>query len=63
MYKEVLRSIEGVGIYPVTSFIIFFGAFCLMLLWVITYDKKTISEVETLPLNNDSSENIETIKP
>lgn len=55
MKKEVLQSIEQVGIYPVTSFVIFFTVFCLIVLWVMTYDKKTIKTIENLPLNNNNS--------
>jgi cytochrome c oxidase cbb3-type subunit 4 len=63
MYKEVLRSIENISVFPVTSFVIFFGVFCLILLWVMTYDRKTISELESLPLGNNSSETTETLMP
>ncbi len=55
MKKEVLQSIEQVGIYPVTSFVIFFAVFCLIILWVMTYDKKTIHTIENLPLSNNHS--------
>jgi cytochrome c oxidase cbb3-type subunit 4 len=64
MKREVLQSIENIGVFPVTSFVIFFAAFCLVLLWVITYDKKTINAIENLPLNsNNSFEPTENLKP
>lgn len=52
MYKEVLRSIENIGVFPVSAFVLFFIIFCLIILWVITYDKKTIQILSSLPLEN-----------
>jgi cytochrome c oxidase cbb3-type subunit IV len=67
MQKEVLRAIENISIYPVFSFVLFFAVFCLIILWVITYDKKTIKVIENLPLNNDHNNNTnpstENLKP
>lgn len=61
MYKDILRSIDNIEIWPVISFIIFF-LFFLMLLWhVFTTDKKFIDTMSQKPLDDDS--NVETSKP
>ena len=62
MYKDVLRSIENISMFPVFSFVLFFVVFLLIILWVLTYDKKTIAEIEQLPLNNHSQETNENLK-
>ncbi len=62
MYKDVLRSIENISMFPLFSFVLFFVVFLLIILWVLTYDKKTIAEIEQLPLNNHSQETNENLK-
>jgi len=51
MYKDILQSIDNIAIWPVVSFVIFFLFFLCLLWYVITVDKKLISELEQLPLN------------
>lgn len=58
MHKEVLRSIENIGMFPVSAFVLFFLVFCLILFWVITYDKKTIQKLSALPLEGQHHEEI-----
>lgn len=53
MYKEILRGIENIEIWPVISFSIFFLFFIIMLLWVFTVDKKFINQMSQLPLSDD----------
>jgi cytochrome c oxidase cbb3-type subunit 4 len=52
MYKNVLQHIDNVAIWPVISFVIFFFFFICLLWWVFTTDKKTIHEIEILPLQD-----------
>lgn len=52
MYKELLRSIEEVGIYPLISLVLFFVFFLVMLFWVLKIDKKFLKRMEELPLDN-----------
>jgi cytochrome c oxidase cbb3-type subunit 4 len=54
MYKEILKSIENVAIWPQISLIIFFSFFVLLLWNVLTADKKFISYMEKMPLNPDA---------
>lgn len=55
MYKDVLRSITGIEIWPVISLAIFFAFFIGLLLWVWLVDKKYIDEMSQLPMDNDQS--------
>jgi hypothetical protein len=49
MYKEVLRSIEGIGIYPVISLIIFILFFAVLIYWFIKVDKNYLNEMGEIP--------------
>jgi cbb3-type cytochrome oxidase subunit 3 len=51
MYKDILQSIDNIAIWPVVSFVIFFVFFLCLLWYVFTVDKKLISELEQMPLN------------
>ena len=37
MYKEVLRTIVGIEIFPVLSLVIFLTVFMVMLVWVLRW--------------------------
>lgn len=52
MYKEILRSIDNIAIWPVISFVIFFLFFLGLLWWTATVDKKFIREMSELPLED-----------
>jgi hypothetical protein len=56
MYKDVLRSIEGIEIYPVISFLIFFGFFLGLILFVVKQDKSFISKMKNLPMESDGDD-------
>lgn len=53
MYKEVLQSIEGVGIYPVISMIVFVVFFTAVLIRYFKADKKYLNKMSNLPLDDD----------
>jgi len=57
MYKEVLRSIDNIAIWPVISFVIFFLFFICLLWWVFTTDKTRIREMEAMPLDHSAVPN------
>ena len=59
MYKTIMESISGVGIFPVISLLIFFGVFLGMLFWVWKMDKHHINHMGHLPLESDTAINIE----
>lgn len=52
MYKQVLQSISGIEIYPVIALIMFFLFFLLILGWIFTLNKKYISRMENIPLDD-----------
>ena len=54
MYKEILRSIDHIEIWPVISFIIFFLFFLMLLWWVFSADQKFIQTMSEKPLHDGS---------
>ncbi len=56
MFKFVkghMESIDGVGIYPLVSLLIFFIFFVILFWWVITAKKDYINKVSNLPLEKE----------
>ncbi len=51
--KGPLESIDGVGIYPLISLLIFFIFFVALFWWVITAKKDYINQVSNLPLDKE----------
>lgn len=50
-FVNYLEKITGVGIYPLTSLIIFGLFFLLMLAWVFNSKKATMNEISRIPLD------------
>lgn len=50
MYKDVLRSIDGIDIYPVMSLVIFGLFFTALIAYVIKVDNRHIDHMKDLPL-------------
>jgi cbb3-type cytochrome oxidase subunit 3 len=53
MYKEVLRDIDNIAIWPVISFVIFFLFFIILLWRTFTADKKFINRMSNMPMQDD----------
>ncbi len=53
MYKQVLQSITGIEVYPVIALIMFFLFFLLIVGWIFTLNKKYISRMENIPLDDN----------
>lgn len=53
MYKEVLRSIENVEIFPIISLIIFVLFFIGIAVWAIKVPKEYIDHMKSLPMDED----------
>lgn len=53
MYKDVLRSIENIDIYPVLSLLIFVLFFLGVAIWVIRMPKDLVDHMKSLPMEND----------
>jgi len=56
MFKEVLRSIEGVEFYTIVSMIIFILFFIGMTIWLFKVDRNYIKTMGELPLNEAINE-------
>ena len=54
MFSNYLSSIKDVSIFPIIGFIIFFIMFILIIIKVFKADKKYISKMENLPLEDDN---------
>jgi len=55
MYKEVLRSIDNIAIWPLISFVIFFTFFIGLLWFTFTADKKFIKHMSNMPMDDTNS--------
>ena len=51
MYKEILESVEGIGIYPIISLLVFFIFFVALIIWVFKADIKYLNKMKMLPLD------------
>lgn len=54
MYKEVLRSIDNIAIWPVISFVIFFAFFIGLLWYAFTADKNFIKRMSNMPIDDEN---------
>mgnify|MGYP000451096557 CR=1 FL=1 len=52
--KHTMETIDGVAIFPIISFVIFFSFFVGLLIWVMKTDKSYLNHVESLPLEEDN---------
>lgn len=50
MYKEILRSIAGVGLFPVVSLLLFVTVFVTVVLRVARMDQSETQRLAGLPL-------------
>lgn len=53
MYKEVLRSIEGIGIFPSISLILFLGFFVALIYYLVKRGRSHFEDAARLPLESD----------
>lgn len=56
MYKEVLRSIDGIEIYPVISFVLLGSFFLGVLVYTFTMKKGEVEDMSSLPFNDEFKE-------
>jgi cytochrome c oxidase cbb3-type subunit IV len=50
MYKNVLQAIEGIGIFPLISLLIFFSIFTAVVIWSFRANKDHLQRMAELPL-------------
>ncbi|KQS27939.1 c-type cytochrome [Dyadobacter sp. Leaf189] len=51
-FRTYLETIAGIGIYPMISLVIFFVFFLALLIFVFRIDKKSLSKMESIPLQD-----------
>ena len=56
--KGYVSSIDGIEIYPIISFIIFFVFFLAVMYFVISAKKSYIEELSNIPLEDGEENNI-----
>jgi cytochrome c oxidase cbb3-type subunit 4 len=56
MYKNVLQTIEGVGIFPLISMLIFLTVFLAAIVWFFKADKEHLQRMAELPLDSTNKE-------
>jgi cytochrome c oxidase cbb3-type subunit 4 len=52
MYKEILRSIAGIDIFPVISLLIFVAVFTAAIVYAIRLDRQRLAVLSALPLDD-----------
>lgn len=57
--KHNMETIIGIEIFPVIAFLIFFGFFIGLIVYVIRLKKSHIEQVSALPLEDDEVKNRE----
>ena len=57
MYKNVLQTIEGIGIYPLISMFIFQVVFLVVVIWFFRADKNYLHHMSRLPLDQNPQRN------
>ncbi len=61
MFKNYLKSIEGIADYPVISLVAFFIFFLAIMVWWLRADKKLLNEMSEMPLHDLTTNNQENI--
>jgi hypothetical protein len=51
MYKETLRAIAGIGLFPAVSLVLFVVVFALVLIQVLRMDRTETEQIAGLPLD------------
>jgi cbb3-type cytochrome oxidase subunit 3 len=53
MYKDVLRSMDGIELFPSISLILFFSFFIIMVIYLIRTGKEFWTEAANIPLDSE----------
>lgn len=51
MYTEVLRSMAGIGVFPVFSLLLFVAVFGAVLIWAWRADRTRLDQLARIPLD------------
>ena len=52
MYQDILRSIDGIGVFPAVSLVLFFVVFTLVVLYALRLDRAGVRHMAALPLDD-----------
>jgi hypothetical protein len=55
MYTEVLRSIDGIAIFPVVSLVVFVTFLTVMLVWTSRLEANALRDYAGMPLDADNT--------
>jgi hypothetical protein len=58
MYKDILRSIGGIDVFPVFSLIVFVAVFAAAIVRTLRIDRRQLSHLASLPLDGDEPDPI-----
>ena len=51
MYKEILRAIAGIDVYPIVSLLLFVTVFAAVVIRVVRLDRTRVARCAGLPLD------------
>ena len=54
MHADTLRAIDGIGIFPMVSLVLFVTVFAVMLVRTVRLDRRRLAEYAALPLDETS---------
>jgi hypothetical protein len=54
MYQEVLRDIEGIGVFPAVSLVLFVVVFTLAVIHAARIDRAGVTRMAALPLDESA---------
>jgi hypothetical protein len=58
MYKDILRGIVGIEVWPVLSLVIFVTFFAGVLVWVARLDRHRVAHLSALPLDGPDGDGL-----
>lgn len=56
LVRHYLESIDGIQVFPLISFVLFFTFFILIGIWVFRMKKGFIQEMSNAPLNDENED-------
>jgi hypothetical protein len=56
MYQEVLRDIDGIGIFPAVSLVLFVAVFTLAVVYALRIDRAGVRHMAALPLEDQAAD-------
>ena len=59
MFKEHLQTINGIEIYAIIGFLIFFVFFILVTIHTLRMDKNRVNKLSEIPLDEEFKNNLE----